>query len=133
VELVEDDEPRARERGVVLDHADEHSLGHRQNARGGGAFRLGADAVPDEAAQRRARELGDALGGRHRGHAARLEHQDHARHLAEEARRHEARLAGPRLGGEHQGAALAQARGYLGEKGLDGQAGASKFDHGTSV
>ena len=123
VKLVKDHQPDARQFRVGLDHPGQDTLGHHFDTGGGGNLRLTPDAVADPQANRLAQRLGHPLGCGAGGKAARLQHQDSARHqpARQKVQRHQRRLARTGGGLQHGNAARSNGVGKRGQNRSDGQ------------
>src|SRR5690606_7328 len=76
VELIEDDDARTAQRGIVDEQAREHALGDDFDACVAGGLRIVADAVPDGTPDGLTEQPCHVCRGIARGQAARLEHDD---------------------------------------------------------
>ena len=122
VELVEDHEPDALERRVLVQHPREHALGHHLDARARRDARVEAHAVAHRVADALAEGARHPVRGGAGGEAPRLEHHDRAAaepRLVEQGERHARRLAGAGRRLEHGGGAAAQGVAQRGQGVVD--------------
>ena len=125
MELVEDDQPHPCQRRVPLEHARQDAFGHHLDAGVRPDPRVQAHAVADRPPDRLPAQLRHAHGGRTRGQAPRLQHEDapaREPRLAQQGRGHARGLARARRGLQHRRRPGAQRRGQIGQHVLDREA-----------
>lgn len=122
VELIEDDQPRVLEGGVILQHARQDPLGDHLDARFLARPAFAADAIADRVARFLAEQTGHVLGRPQHRKPPRLEHEDLSADkpgLLRQRDRNPGRLACSRLRREHDAGTVTQNGAEVGKDVLD--------------